>query len=347
MLTKEELVFLLKFVDEELEVWAEQDTLEEEAFGEIRGIDQLSQQSRKKVQKMVQHYLKRIKDRGVEEKEEVKRRLESAREELENEGLKKVNVTDPASRFMKNAKGNIELSYNPQVTADSKGFILANDVSQQSFDTWNLQPQVKQTKENLGALPKSLIWSFDSGYYESGNIEFLAENDIDGYIQDHNVGKPDNPFDKKNFRYDEDRDQYICPSGKSVVFLGTCYDRQKGKEIRVYRGKACSCCPQQGKCTKRKDGIRHVKMFPGEKAREALRTKMKTPRGIEIYKLRKQIVEPVLGNIKENIGVRGFLTRGIRTVQAEFNLICTAANIQKIWRNKKEKERRISVFQIA
>ena len=32
MLTKEELAFLLRFVDEELEVWAEQDEREEEAF---------------------------------------------------------------------------------------------------------------------------------------------------------------------------------------------------------------------------------------------------------------------------------------------------------------------------
>jgi len=66
---------------------------------------------------------------------------------------------------MRNAKGKIELSYNPQVTADKKGFILASDVSQQSFDAWNLQPQVKQTEKNLGDLPAGLIWSFDSGRY--------------------------------------------------------------------------------------------------------------------------------------------------------------------------------------
>jgi len=311
------------------------------------GFDQLPRQSRKKVQKVVQYYLKRVRDRDTEEKEKVKRRLERARKELKNEGLKKVSVTDPSSRFMRNAKGKIELSYNPQVTAERKGFILANDVSQQSFDAWNLQPQVKQTEKNLGDLPAGIIWSFDAGYYESGNIEFLDNNDIDGYIQDHNVGKSDDPFDKKNFRYDKDRDEFICPAGKSVVFLWTRYDKQKRKEMRIYKGKFCTCCPLQIRCTKRKDGIRHVKMFPAEKARKVLREKMKTPHGIDIYKSRKQIVEPVLGNIKENIGVRGFLTRGIVTVQAEFNLICAAVNIQKIWRNKKEKESRIPVFQMA
>ena len=131
------------------------------------------------------------------------------------------------------------------------------------------------------------------------------------------------------------------------MFLWARYDRQKRKEIRVYKGKFCTCCPLQRKCTNRKDGIRYVKMFPAEKARKVLREKMKTPHGIDIYKLRKQIVEQVLGNIKENLGMRGFLTRGIGTVQTEFNLICAAVNIQKIWRNKKEKESRILVFQMA
>ena len=44
---------------------------------------------------------------------------ETAREEIETKGLKKVSLTDPSSRFMKNAKGKIELSYNPQVTVDA------------------------------------------------------------------------------------------------------------------------------------------------------------------------------------------------------------------------------------
>jgi len=40
VLTKEELEVLLRFVDGELEEWAKQDTIEDNAFGEIRGSDQ-------------------------------------------------------------------------------------------------------------------------------------------------------------------------------------------------------------------------------------------------------------------------------------------------------------------
>jgi len=53
VLTKDELDFLLGFVDEELEEWAKQDDIEDEIFGDIRGIDQLPNKSRKKIQNIV------------------------------------------------------------------------------------------------------------------------------------------------------------------------------------------------------------------------------------------------------------------------------------------------------
>ena len=50
-----------------------------------------------------------------------------------------------------------------------------------------------------------------------------------------------------------------------------------------------------------------------------------------IYGQRKQVVEPAVGNYKENLGFREFLTRGLKAVRNEFNLVCTAANLRKIW----------------
>ncbi|WP_048038442.1 transposase, partial [Methanosarcina mazei] len=34
---------------------------------------------------------------------------------------------------------------------------------------------------------------------------------------------------------------------------------------------------------------------------------------------------------KENLGFREFLTRGLKSVRNEFNLVCTAINLRKIW----------------
>ena len=59
--------------------------------------------------------------------------------------------------------------------------------------------------------------------------------------------------------------------------------------------------------------------------------KMNTKKGKETYKLRAITVEPAFGDIKENKGMRAFLTRRIKTVKTEFNLVCTASNLKKIW----------------
>jgi hypothetical protein len=65
---------------------------------------------------------------------------------------------------------------------------------------------------------------------------------------------------------------------------------------------------------------------------QAMRRKLKRAGWRSRYRLRKQIVEPVFGQIKQARGFRQFLLRGIEKVQAEWALICTAHNITKLAR---------------
>jgi transposase len=50
------------------------------------------------------------------------------------------------------------------------------------------------------------------------------------------------------------------------------------------------------------------------------------------YRLRKQVVEPVFGQIKQARGFRQFLLRGSEKVKAEWAIICTAHNLAKLAR---------------
>ncbi len=49
------------------------------------------------------------------------------------------------------------------------------------------------------------------------------------------------------------------------------------------------------------------------------------------------IVEPPIGNIKENLGFREFLTRGINSVKTELNLVSMAHNLKKVWMKRKDR----------
>lgn len=64
----------------------------------------------------------------------------------------------------------------------------------------------------------------------------------------------------------------------------------------------------------------------------AMRDKLKRAGRRTRYRLRKQVVEPVFGQIKQARGFRQFLLRGIEKVKAEWALICTAHNLTKLIR---------------
>ena len=68
----------------------------------------------------------------------------------------------------------------------------------------------------------------------------------------------------------------------------------------------------------------------GVQMTQKMRQKLKRAGYRSRYRLRKQIVEPVFGQIKQARGFRQFLLRGFEAVQAEWALICTTHNITKL-----------------
>src|SRR5438132_668477 len=66
---------------------------------------------------------------------------------------------------------------------------------------------------------------------------------------------------------------------------------------------------------------------------EAMKQKLQTDAGRAIYKMRKAIVEPVFGQIKECRHFRRFSFRGLENVKAEWKLVCLTHNILKLFRS--------------
>jgi len=70
----------------------------------------------------------------------------------------------------------------------------------------------------------------------------------------------------------------------------------------------------------------------GSTPREQMRHKLNTEAGRAVYKMRKAIVEPVFGQIKERRGFRRFSLRGKQNVGAEWRLVCAVSNMLKLFR---------------
>lgn len=67
--------------------------------------------------------------------------------------------------------------------------------------------------------------------------------------------------------------------------------------------------------------------------KERMRRALKTKHGKARYKLRKETVEPVFGQIKQGRGFRSFLMRGLEKARGEWRLICATHNLLKLFRS--------------
>ena len=64
---------------------------------------------------------------------------------------------------------------------------------------------------------------------------------------------------------------------------------------------------------------------------EDMKRRMKTSEGKGLYAKRKSTIEPVFGVIKQVMGFRQFLLRGVEAVQGEWNLVCIGYNLKKMY----------------
>ena len=298
-----------KMIEEDIAL----DELEDELYGDkanngLTGID------RRDIKKMVREFY------GAEDKKKIKKNIEKAKKELEKHGLKKVSVSDPEARAMQTKKRFSELSYNAQLSVDKNQIILANDVCQDKHDVQQFKPQVKNIKENI-KLPNKTKVGLDSGYSDGDNIKFADEEKINLYVpsraQAQRFDGKEETLNHDNYEYDEKRKELIA-EGVRYRYRGM-YTRKTGRKIHSF---------YNAEIKKKKDVPYHFK------ERLKMRDKMETEEARKVYGLRKITVEPVYGNIKQNLGFREFLLRGKEKVKIEFNLVCIAHNLQKIWRMK-------------
>ncbi|WP_148706196.1 transposase [Methanosarcina siciliae] len=232
-----------------------------------------------------------------------KKRLEkikAAKKKLDEEKLKKINITDNDARIMKHKDGSKKPSYNCQVA-----------------------------KHTLGYKPTIVL--ADAGYFSYGNLEFLQEEGIDAYIPDNfykaeKEGKT-RKFRKSLFTYDEEKDCYYCPAAFEIPF--TRIQKRKGEpDLRFYVCSYCSQCVLKNACTMSEK--RTITRDPREHLMENMRAKLNTEKGTEKYQKRMSTVEPVFGQIKQDRGFREFLLRGKRKTGIEFVMMCTVHNIKKM-----------------
>jgi len=71
----------------------------------------------------------------------------------------------------------------------------------------------------------------------------------------------------------------------------------------------------------------------GSSRTEPMRQKLRTPWAQALYRMRKAIVEPVFGQIKDARGIRRLMLRGLEMARAEWRFIAMTHNLLKLFRH--------------
>jgi hypothetical protein len=265
----------------------------------------------------------------LSQRQKLKEQVQEAMEQVAQEGLIRVNLTDEEAwaSLMKGRQGIIAgytaqamvSPLNGQVVPMGGFIITATDVVQDPDDTAQLLPMMEQAEVMTGARAETTL--SDGGYYSGENLAQCADEGRRVVMSEGRRSSQKDPYHRYQFSYQEGTDSYLCPQDQRLTFRGLKHRDGRG-EIRLYGtgAKVCRGCPAFGVCTKDRRQGRRLEIGPYEAAIQEHRHWMATPEAKGLYKLRKELVEPAFGILKEQQGGRRFLLRGLAKVRAEWDL---------------------------
>jgi len=325
-----------KKIADHLEKAVQTDEEEDKKYGEY--LDETSKELAPIGQENFKKYIKEAKER-LEKLQQAKKELERRKELIKAEYREnhKVNLTDVEAVLMDTPQGFV-VGYNGQISVDNASKLIgAWELSQERNDRKQLRPMVEETIEITTKVPEKVM--ADSDYHGLAHLEYLKEKAIDAYIpepvdkgSDLSAQAREKRFSKLEFKYDAEKNEYICPAHQRMQPRGR--KTRYGRTGTVYKTDACAGCPLQEKCvaSTNKSGYREFFRDDKEYLVEAMRAKMQKQESQKDYYQRQTSVEPVFANLKFNLGFDRFRLRGLDKVKIEFGLMCIAHNLNRLFK---------------
>ena len=250
--------------------------------------------------------------------------LQGYEAEVEAHADKQVSLADPDCGSMKKAGGGSSVGYHVQTAVDSKHHLIAaHEVTNAPTDRHQLSSMADKAKTALKA--EALMVIADPGYYTGEEIVDCYEADITALVPktDTSPSKAKGRYSKADFRYDAERNEYICPADQRLTYR---FDSvEHGKTLWVYMTYQCSTCPLQSKCTT--GNAKRIKRWEKEHILDAADALLKE--NPDAMRQRKQIAEHPYGTIKHWMGSTHFLMKRLPNVQTEMSLHILAYNLRR------------------
>jgi transposase len=296
----------------------------------------------KRTQENIERYLAKLDDVDAEEPElrevtakELKKKIASMEAKMEELKArqkevaahpdKQVSTADPDCRSMTRPGGGSVVGYNVQSAVDEKHhLILAHEVTNDTTDRAQLDNMGKQAKRVLDA--RTLTVVADAGYYEGEAIVDCYEARIQALVPKTNTSpnKAKGKYSKADFKYDAERNEYVCPAGERLTYRFN--SDENGKMLRVYMRNGCSSCELRPQCTSATE--KRLKRWEHEDVLDKAQV-VNAKKHPEAMRQRKALAEHPFSTIKQLMGSTHFLMRRLPNVKAEMSLNVLAYNMKR------------------
>ena len=182
----------------------------------------------------------------------------------------------------------------------------------------------RRTREVLQG--DSLTVLADRGYFSGEQILACEEAGIATLVPKPltSGSKADGRFDKRDFVYDAERDEYRCPAGERAIWRFSTVE--KGLTIHKYWTSACPKCPIKAQCTP--SDYRRVARWEHEDVLDAMQARL--DRMPQASRLRRQTAEHPFATLKAWMGSSHFLTKTLPKVRTEMSLHVLAYNMKRM-----------------
>ena len=237
-----------------------------------------------------------------------------------------VSLTDPDARSMATSgRGTGIVGYNVQTAVDTKHhLIVAHEVTNVGHDRSQLFSMAEQARSATGKEELTVV--ADRGYFKGEEILDCDQAGMTPLVPKPltSNSKADGRFDKRDFVYIAEDDEYRCPAGQRAIKRFTTIEN--GMNLNKYWSSACPRCPLKAQCTT--SDYRRIARWEHEAVLDTMQERL--DRQPDAMKLRRQTVEHPFGTLKAWMGSTHFLTKRLPRVSTEMSLHVLAYNLKRV-----------------
>src|ERR1700704_2040721 len=239
-----------------------------------------------------------------------------------------VSPSDPAAQWTGALRNAAFFAYADNYLIDVKlGIIMDVEASRaiRQAEVGASQTMIERTEACFGIKPNWL--AADTAYGSASNLDWLVKQGIAPHVPVIDKSKrEDGTFSREDFIYDEVRDVYTCPAGKTLTTTGhISTDHALRYLVSV---PACRACPLKAKCCPNMPARRIVRDV-NEAARDVARALAKTEVFAQSRRDRKK-VEMLFAHLKRILRLARLRLRGPSGAQFEFPLAAIAQNLRRL-----------------